>query len=415
MITTGPIEFQVLGPTEARRDGTPVPLSGARRRALVARLLVDAGRVVPADALVADVWAGKASPAAAATLHSHISQLRKVLGACLRTRPGGYALCLDAAVMDAAEFERQASAGVCQLSGGDYMSALDSLTGALAWWRGRAFQDVADRPWAEPEAARLDELRARSVEQLLQARLQAGRHDQVVADAQAAVAEQPLREQRWATLILALYRCGRQADALRAYQRLRALLAGQLGIDPSPQLAALEAAVLRQDPTLDPPAGGSHPAAGLAGSQLRQGRAAARQRDWRSACELLAAADHQAPLGADDLGLLGDVAFMAGEQEASISARQRAHFLWLDAGQPARAAVAALLIVGNHHVRNRPAIAAGWYHRGRRILDDQPECPAHGVLAYTGRSSPWRTASPRPPRPRPPGRSESAAPSPTVT
>ncbi|MER6894312.1 hypothetical protein, partial [Amycolatopsis sp. NPDC000740] len=117
---------------------------------------------------------------------------------------------------------------------------------------------------------------------------------------------------------------------------------------------------------------------------LFQGRAAARQREWRNACELLIAADRTAGLGADDLELLGDVAFMAGEQTRSISARQRAHFLWLDAGRPDRAAIAAFLIVGNHYVRNRAAIAAGWYHKGRRLLVGQPEGAAHGVLAFTG-------------------------------
>jgi DNA-binding SARP family transcriptional activator len=383
MTTTGPIEFQILGPTQARRDGAPIALSGARRRALVARLLVDADRAVPADTLIADVWEGKASAAATATLYSHISQLRKVLGGCLQTRLAGYSLCLSSAVMDAVEFERQASTAASQLAGGDYLSALASLTEALAQWRGRAFQDVADRPWAQPEAARLEELHALGIEQLLQTRLHAGQHEQVAADAEAAVAEQPLREQRWAILILSLYRCGRQAEALQAYRRLRALLAEQLGIDPSPPLAALEAAILRQDPDLGPPRG-SRPAAGLTGGQVGRARAAARQRDWRTAYELLGTTDHQGRLGVRDLELLGDVAFMAGEQEASISARQRAHFLWLEAGRADRAAIAALLIVGNHYVRNRPAIAAGWYHKGRRLLDGQPQGPAHGVLAYTG-------------------------------
>ena len=109
-------------------------------------------------------------------------------------------------------------------------------------------QEVADRPWARPEAERLEELRRVAAEQLLEARLALGEHEQVVPDAEVAIDENPLREQRWATLMLALYRCGRQADALRTYQRLRTLLVDELGIDPSPPLAALEAAMLRQDP-----------------------------------------------------------------------------------------------------------------------------------------------------------------------
>lgn len=380
----GSVEFLVLGPTEACRDGRQLALSGPRRRALVARLLLDAGRVVTAEGLLVDVWGSEASPASTATLQSHISQLRKVLGGCLETRHAGYALCLDSAVLDAAEFERHIEAATSRLANGDHLSALASLTEALALWRGRAFQEVADQPWARPEAARLDELRARSVEQRLKVLLAAGRHELVAGEAEAAVAEQPLREQRWAIMMLALYRCGRQADALNACRRLRALLAEELGIDPSPPLVALEAAILRQEPALRPPSADFEGTAEKAGRQLSEGRIAAGRRDWEPACQLLVAADRLAPLDAGDLELLGDVAFMAGEQDISIAARQRAHRLWLDAGQPARAAILALLIVGNYYVRNRPAIAAGWYHKGRRLLEDQPEGPAHGVLAFTG-------------------------------
>ena len=382
------VAFQLLGPTEAHRDGEPIHLSGSRRRALVARLLLDAGRVVAADTLIEDVWDGKPTPGAPATLQSHVSQLRKVLGGCLQSRRAGYVLELDAAQIDAAEFERKVGSGATELARGDGPSAAASLREALALWRGRALQDVADRPWAHPEAARLEELRGCAIEQLLQARLEAGEAEHVVGDAEAAVADQPLREQRWAILMLALYRCGRQADALRAYQRLRARLADELGIDPSPAVADLEAAILSHDPRLDQvvpdaaPAPSSMPSS--AGAPLADVQAAAARRDWRSVYELLLAEDRIRPLDAEELELLGDAAFMAGDQEVSIGARQRAHALWLQAGQRARAAVAALLIVGNHYVRNRPAIAAGWFHKARRLLEGDTEGPAHGVLAFTG-------------------------------
>ena len=187
-------------------------------------------------------------PAASATLQSHVSQLRKVLGDRVQSSAAGYVLRLDLANLDAAEFERRYAIGASLLAEGDAHAAAASLREALLLWRGRALQDVADRQWAQPEAARLEELRSVAVEQLLQARLESGEHERVVPDAEAAVEEEPLREQRWATLIVALYRSGRQADALRAYQRLRGLLLDELGIDPSPPLTALEAAVLRQDP-----------------------------------------------------------------------------------------------------------------------------------------------------------------------
>jgi DNA-binding SARP family transcriptional activator len=380
----GPIEFHVLGPTGARCNGESLPIGGARRRALVARLLLDADRVVPPDTLIDDVWDGHAKEAAAATLQSHISQLRKVLGVCLQTRSGGYALSLAGATLDAHEFEHAAGAGTAELAAGDYDSAIATFTRAVGLWQGPAFQDVADRVWVQPEATRLEELRACCVEQLLRARLQAGEHQQVVADAEAAVAEQALREERWAILALALYRSGRQADALGAFSRLRHLLGDQLGIDPSPPLVALEASVRRQDPSLDSPSRASRPVSGVNAGLVRSGRAAAAQYDWPSAFEHLVAADRAKPLDAADLELLGDVAFMAGDQHTSISARQRAHVLWLGASDPIRAAVDALLIVGNYYVRNRPAIAAGWYQKGRRLLEDQPLGSAHGVLSYSG-------------------------------
>ena len=385
--TSRPIEFQVLGPTEARQTGQPIPLSGARRRALVTRLLLDAGRAVSAETLLEDVWGDQAPPAALATLQSHVSQLRKVLGDRLQRSTAGYVLRLDAAGIDAAEFEGRAANGAWQLAEGDVEAAARSFRKALRLWRGRALEEVADRPWAQPEAERLEELRRVATEQLLEARLALGEHEQVVPDAEMAVEENPLREQRWATLMLALYRSGRQADALRAYQRLRILLVDELGIDPSPPLIALEAAILRQDPALQPPVTKRRQPRRSSCDEAHSTRAradrAAEARDWDTVCELLTAADKLAELDANDLELLGDAAFMAGEQEVSIAARQRAHTLWLRGGDRPRSAIAALLIVGNHYVRNRPAIAAGWFHKGRRLLEEEPEGSAHGVLAFT--------------------------------
>jgi DNA-binding SARP family transcriptional activator len=382
----GPIEFQLLGPTEARQAGRPIPLSGARRRALVTRLLLDAGRAVSSETLLEDVWGDEAPPAASATLQSHVSQLRKVLGDRLQRSTAGYVLRLDAVSVDVAEFEGRVANATSQLAKGDFEAAVRSLREALRLWRGRALEEVADKPWAQPEAERLEELKRIAAEQLLEARLALGEHEQVVPDAKVAVEENPLREQRWATLILALYRCGRQADALRAYQQLRNLLVDELGIDPSPPVTALEAAVLRHDPVLEPPTAKLRKSASISDetqSVLARAHRAAEAREWHTVCQLLAAADELAQLDAIDLELLGDAAFMTGEQNVSIAARQRAHTLWLRGGDRPRAAAAALLIVGNHYVRNRPAIAAGWFHKGRRLLEEEPEGPAHGVLAFT--------------------------------
>ena len=219
-----PIQFQVLGPTEARQGSRAIPLSGARRRTLVTRLLLDTGRAVSADTLLEDVWGDQAPPAALATLQSHVSQLRKALGDCLQRSTAGYTLLRDAVSTDAEEFEAMIASGTLQFAEGHFEAAAWSLRQALRLWQGRALQEVADLPWAQPEAERLEELRKVATEQLLEARLALGEHERLVPDARVAVEEDSLRERRWATLMLALYRCGRQADALRAYQRLRNLL-----------------------------------------------------------------------------------------------------------------------------------------------------------------------------------------------
>ena len=307
---SAPIRFQVLGSTEARQTGQPIPLGGARRRALLTRLLLGAGRAVSTDTLIEDVWDGHPPPAASATLQSHVSQLRKVLGDVIQSSAAGYVLRLDVADLDAAEFERRSAIGASLLAGGDARAAVASLREALLLWQGRALQDVADRQWAQPEAARLEELRRVAAEQLLQARLESGEHERVVSDAEAAVEEEPLREQRWATLMVALYRSGRQADALRAYHRLRGLLLEELGIDPSPPLTSLEAAVLRQDPILEPSVARPRPspgsATGDAGETVARDDRAADGRDWPRVCELLGTADRTIPLSGTDLELLGD-------------------------------------------------------------------------------------------------------------
>ena len=145
--TNNPIAFQVLGPTEARQSGLLIPLSGVRRRALVTRLLLNAGRAVSAETLLEDVWDGQIPSAASATLQSHVSQLRKVLGECLQRSATGYVLHLDAAVVDAAEFEVRIASGVSRMTAGDAQAAAGSFREALGLWRGRALQDVADRPW----------------------------------------------------------------------------------------------------------------------------------------------------------------------------------------------------------------------------------------------------------------------------
>src|ERR1019366_7622685 len=205
-------------------------------------------RPVQVERLQDDLWEGDLPASAASTLKSHVSLLRRSLGPeRLSHRDGAYLLTVAPDELDVSVFEREAAAGRALLIGGDPAGAARTLGQGLARWRGRALADVADTSWGEPEAVRLEELRAAVVECWLEARLALGETHEVVPDAEAAVAEHPLREALWAKLMTALYLSGRQADALRAYQRLRELLGDELGITPSPDLVVLEGAILLQE------------------------------------------------------------------------------------------------------------------------------------------------------------------------
>jgi predicted ATPase/DNA-binding SARP family transcriptional activator len=253
----GSLWFGLLGPTVVVDDAGEVEIHGEIRRRLLTRLLVSANRPVPVDRLKDDLWEGDLPASAASTLKSHVSLLRKSLGSGrLSHHNGAYVLHVGPGELDVAAFEREAAAGRDLARSGDYHRAADLFAQALARWRGQALADVAGTGWGEPEAVRLEELRAATLENWMDARLAVGEHQQVVADAETAVAEHPLREGLWAKLITSLYRCGRQAEALEAYQRLRLRLGEDLGILPSPELVALEAAILRQE--LDNGTAGGH-------------------------------------------------------------------------------------------------------------------------------------------------------------
>ena len=239
----------MLGELAATRDGAIVDLGGRRQRAVLAALVVMRGQVVPAERLVDCVW-GDHSPAnGTAAIQSYVSHLRRRLQpeAVARHRDrviastgAGYTLRLAPETIDACCFE-QAVDRAATLEPADAVRALDD---ALALWRGAPYAEYAGEPWVEAEAVRLTELRAVARERRLEARLQLGDAALLVGDLEALVAEDPLREERWRLLALALYRAHRQADALAALRRARATLADELGIDPGPALRALEADVL---------------------------------------------------------------------------------------------------------------------------------------------------------------------------
>ena len=243
------VEFRVLGPVEALKRGQPVALGGPRQRTLLALLLLRHGRIVPVDELLDAIWANDPPDGAGTTIRSYVSRLRSTLGdgGTIAANASGYALHVDADTIDAAVFERLVRGANDDLASGRPRPAAEELARALSMWRGRAFGDLSDDGPLRVEAERLDELRLHAVEQRFEANLALGNAAELVDELEAAVAQYPFRERLWRLLMLGLYGSGRQADALAAYQRARMMLDDQLGIDPSPELQALEGQILRQD------------------------------------------------------------------------------------------------------------------------------------------------------------------------
>ena len=264
------MQFRILGPLEVDDGGHLLDLGRPKQRALLAVLLVHANSVVSVDKLVDDLWAGSPPDDAPAALQVQVSRLRKVLaegggGATVESRRPGYALRVRPGELDAGRFESLVTEACQYLAGGSAARALELLDEALGLWRGPALADFAEQPFAMAEAVRLEELRLAAQEERVEAELALGRHATLVGPLRRLAGEHPLRERLWAQLMVALYRCGRQAEALRTYRELRRHLGDELGIDPSPTLKHIEEAVLLQAPELDwtpPPVAPTEPPPG---------------------------------------------------------------------------------------------------------------------------------------------------------
>jgi predicted ATPase/DNA-binding SARP family transcriptional activator len=245
------VQYEILGPLTARVHDQPVALGGARTRAVLAVLLLDRNAVISVDRLVDLVWGEDPPPTVETALQGHISRLRRVLGAeAIETQPPGYVLRVEPGAVDVERFEslvRRASVAPPRDAG-------ELLREALGLWQGPALADLEFQPFAEVEIARLDELRLSALEARVDADLASGRHDALAGELEALVSEHPYRERLHGQRILALYRSGRQAEALAAYQTARTALDEGLGIDPGPELQAIEVRILQQDPTLAAPA-----------------------------------------------------------------------------------------------------------------------------------------------------------------
>ena len=255
------MEYRILGPVEVIEGGRAVAVGGSRERAVLALLLASANRVVSAERLADDLWAGEPPARAVQSLQVFVSRLRKALreaggDGVIVTQPPGYSAQVPPDSLDATRFEALVAAARRQSGEGAYEQAAGTLREALALWRGPALADVADGPIARAEAARLEEARLAATEERLEAELACGHHADLIAELEALTRAHPLRERLWGQRMLALYRCGRQVEALRAYQELRQFLIEEVGIEPSPSLASLETAILQQTPHLEwqPPA-----------------------------------------------------------------------------------------------------------------------------------------------------------------
>jgi SARP family transcriptional regulator, regulator of embCAB operon len=249
-------EFRVLGPLEVRHRGEVVRIKSQKQRAVLAILLLQANRVVGVDSIIDGLWGDDPPPTAGAALQVHVANLRKALAvadepALIATRPPGYVISVGPESLDLMRFEELVRRGRSELHRAKAAEASVLLARALACWRGPALADVASEPFARSAAVRLDEERLGALADRVEGDLARGAHDEVAGELRELTSEYPLRERFWEQSMLALYRCGSQAEALAAFQSARRALLDELGLEPGANLRALESAILDQSPSLD--------------------------------------------------------------------------------------------------------------------------------------------------------------------
>ena len=256
------LQFRVLGPVEVIDGGQSLPLGGPKQRALLADLILNAGRIVPTARLIDDLWGDAPPPTAGHTVEAYIARLRRVLrdgsaAGVLLTRPPGYVLDVEPGHVDAVRFEQLARDAAAAAGRDDHEQASALLHAALALWRGQALANIADTPLARDAATRLNDQHLLAVQRRIDSDLKLGRAQDLVQELEPLIASHPYHEPFHRQLMLSLYQSGRQSEALAAFRRARGRLAGELGIEPGPDLRSMEQAILRQDPELEqPPAAG---------------------------------------------------------------------------------------------------------------------------------------------------------------
>jgi DNA-binding SARP family transcriptional activator len=314
------LDFRILGPLEVTADGDPIRLGGPKQRATLAILLLNVNRVVSVDRLADDQYAGAAPVTAVTQVQRQISELRKLLGPehGIETQPPGYVLRLAPEQLDLHRFERFASDAGKSVERGDARAAAEFLRNALELWRGPPLADLQYESFAQPAIGRLEEIRLAALEQRIEVELGLGRHAQLVGELEQLVTEHPLQERFAEQLMLALYRSGRQAEALEVYRAARARLVEALGLEPTARLQALERAILAHSDSLDPV--GAEPGAAVEGGSILVVASGAEQFD-----ALLAVAE---PLGEHAGHELVMVCVLEDErrleQEAAVMSARRA-------------------------------------------------------------------------------------------
>ena len=272
---TSKLEFCLLGPVVVRCDGVALPVPRGRQRAVLAVLLLNAGRVVSVGEIAETLWGPAPLPSASATIRNYVKRLRRVLGdadqARIVTRSPGYVIRVDSGELDVARFELLLEGARNAARGGSWQAAADQARAALALWRGEPLADVESEALALREVPRLAELRLQAAELRVDAELRLGRHGVVIAELERMAAAHPLREHLHALLMLALYRDGRRAEALAAYQHARRVVVDELGAEPGAELRELHRQILTNSPVLAGlesgrlPPGGARPAGGRPG------------------------------------------------------------------------------------------------------------------------------------------------------
>jgi DNA-binding SARP family transcriptional activator len=387
------MEFRILGPLEVLEEGHVLALGGGKRRALLAVFLLHVNETLTTDRLIEELWGERAPPTAAKALHMQVSRLRKALAAgagdagpgegLLITRGRGYELRLDPDRLDSRRFERLVAGGRSELAEGRPQRAVAALEGALALWRGEPLADLAYETFAQREIARLTDLRVAAAEELVEAKLALGRHAEVVGELDALVGDHPYRERLRAQLMLALYRCDRQADALQAYQDARRTMVEDLGVEPGDRLRELERAILSHDPELAVAVDATGKNSGVSqteGSTSERRQEAFERRAWELAFKELLASDAQTTLPAEDLECLGEAARWSRHFEDMLDAFERSLAGYESVGDRQSAARVAVKLAIEHYPRHGDALAAVWLARAQRLLEGDPACRERGLV-----------------------------------